>query len=252
MNTKYFIESAGGTYGPADTDQLIQWIAEGRIAPDTMLVDAETSHRIAAGVHGELRSWFPAASYAPVGAPPAPPVAPPPPPQAQSYDTPSQYGQAGGYPPAQREYGGAQQQAYRQPPTAQGQGYYGNAPTPGVGQYTGQYGQNSSGQGAMAQLPQQLQGLNWGSFFLPFWWAIFNQSWIALLLCFIPYVNIIVPFVLLFKGNEWAWQNRRFESPEHFQAVQRSWASWGIALAVIGGIFMFIGIIGAIIGGGRP
>ncbi len=247
MQTKYFIESAGGTYGPADTDQLIQWISEGRIAPDTMLVDAETSHRIAAGAHSELGSWFTAGTMptmAPIGgsatAPPLPPT------QAAQYDAPGRFGQPGGYPPPQSGYGGAQQQAYRQPPAQQG--YYGNAPVPQLGD--GQYGQNSSGHGSMAQLPAQLQGLNWGGFFLTFWWAIFNQSWIALL-CLVPYIGWIMPFVVLFKGNEWAWQNRRFDSPEQFQAVQKSWATWGVAWAIIGFVFGVIGIIAAIIGGGN-
>ena len=242
MTTKYFIESAGGTYGPADTDQLIQWIAEGRIAPDTILVDAETSQRIAAGAHSELSSWF-------TGAQNAPPVASPPT-QAAQYDVPGRFGQPGGYPPAHGGYAhGGQQQAYRQPPTPQG--YYGNAPTPtvGVGQYGGQYGQNTSGQGSMVQLPAQLQGLNWGGFFLPFFWGISNNTWLALL-CLVPSFGWIMSFVLLFKGNEWAWQNRRFESPEHFQAVQKSWTTWGVAMALVAAIGL-ISLIAAIIGSGN-
>jgi len=240
MTNKYFIESAGGTYGPADTDQLIQWISEGRIAPDTVLIDTETSHRIAAGAHGELSSWFSGLHNPPPVSPAVPPT------QASQYDAPGRYGQPGGYPPPTGGYGG-QQQAYRQPPTPQG--YYGNAPIPQLG--TGQYDQNSSGHGSMAQLPAQLQGLNWGGFFLTFWWAIFNQSWIALL-CLVPYIGWIMPFVVLFKGNEWAWQNRRFDSPEQFQAVQKSWAKWGVAWAITSFVFGVIAVIAAIIGGGNP
>ncbi|MBC8142366.1 MAG: hypothetical protein H7Y38_13100 [Armatimonadetes bacterium] len=247
MDTKYFIESAGGTYGPADTDQLIQWISEGRVAPEPILIGAETGERTPAGSHGELRSWFTAGSaptMAPLG---GSPVAPPTQTgQATQYDTPNRFGQPGGYPPAPTEYGGAQQQAYRQPPTQQS--YYGNAPVPqlGVGQY-GRYDQNTSGQGAMVQLPAQLQGLNWGGFFLTFWWSIFNQSWLGLLFL-VPVIGWIVPFIVLFKGNEWAWQNRRFESPEHFQSVQKAWATWGVAWAILYAII----IIASIIGGGNP
>jgi hypothetical protein len=86
---------------------------------------------------------------------------------------------------------------------------------------------NDSGSGPMARLPAELQGMNFGAFFATPLWAIFNQSYLGLL-CLVPAIGWIIPFILLFKGNEWAWQNRRFESIEQFRSVQRAWAIWGV------------------------
>ncbi len=40
-------------------------------------------------------------------------------------------------------------------------------------------------------------------------------------------------FVLGFKGNEWAWQNRKWDSIEHFKTVQKIWMKWGIGVIVV-------------------
>ncbi len=87
--------------------------------------------------------------------------------------------------------------------------------------------ENDSGEGEDSELPPQLRGLNWAAFFLGWIWGIAHNLLISLL-TLIPYVGFIMNFVLLFKGNEWAWQNRRFKSVEHFKKVQRIWLVWGI------------------------
>jgi len=56
--------------------------------------------------------------------------------------------------------------------------------------------------------------------------------WIGLL-CLIPYAGWIMPFVLLFKGNEMAWKSRRFQSVAQFREVQRIWTRWGVILVVV-------------------
>ena len=66
---------------------------------------------------------------------------------------------------------------------------------------------NTSGEGKGALVPEELKGWNWGAFFLTWIWGIGNSTYIALLM-FIPLVNMILPFVLGAKGNEWAWKNR--------------------------------------------
>ncbi len=239
MNEKYMIESNGQTYGPADVDQLIQWIAEGRVVVTTTLINSQTSERIPAGQHAGLRSWFPAPDT-PTMAQMSNPSAQPP--ASTSYQpTPYSPPQGAGY-----QSTPGYQQAYRQPDTPQ---FYGGAPTPVLG--GGLYGdmQNDSGTGSMAQLPAQLKGLSFGAFALSFWWSIFNKSYIGLL-CLVPYVGSVMPFVLLFKGNEWAWQNRRFDSIEHFQAVQKSWNTWGIVVFSISAVFFVIALIAGLLGGG--
>jgi hypothetical protein len=75
-------------------------------------------------------------------------------------------------------------------------------------------------------------GVNWGAFLLSVLWAISNQVWIGLL-CLIPYLGIIMCFVLLFKGNELAWKSgRQWDSIEQFQDVQRAWARWGVGITI--------------------
>lgn len=103
---------------------------------------------------------------------------------------------------------------------------------------------NTSGQGAAAVLPPELDRWNWGAMLMNWIWGIGNKTYIALLM-FVPIVNFVMPFVLGAKGNEWAWRNRRWDSIEHFQATQRKWTKWGIVLvlmAIPGLVGMFFGV----------
>lgn len=79
-------------------------------------------------------------------------------------------------------------------------------------------------------MPQGVKGWSWGAFLLNGIWAIGNRTWIGLLM-FVPYVWFVMPFVLGFKGREWAWKNRRWESVDHFNRVQREWSTKGIVAA---------------------
>jgi heme/copper-type cytochrome/quinol oxidase subunit 2 len=85
------------------------------------------------------------------------------------------------------------------------------------------------------KLPENGRGLCWGAFFLTFIWGIFNRVWISLLI-FIPIVNIVMSFVLLFKGREWAWEKGKWQSVEHFNKVQRYWSIAGFI--IVGGSFI--------------
>ncbi|OFX14619.1 MAG: hypothetical protein A2Z18_09775 [Armatimonadetes bacterium RBG_16_58_9] len=75
-------------------------------------------------------------------------------------------------------------------------------------------------------------GLNWGAFLLAPWWGIAHNVCIALL-ALLPGAGLVVAVVLLLKGNEWGWQNRRFADIGHFHAVQRAWLIAGIIVGVI-------------------
>ena len=88
---------------------------------------------------------------------------------------------------------------------------------------------NTSGQGKFAVIPPEIKGWNWGAFFFNWLWGIANSTYIALL-CLIPFVNIIMIFVLGAKGNEWAWKNKRWYTIEQFKRVQRNWAIVGFIL----------------------
>jgi hypothetical protein len=102
--------------------------------------------------------------------------------------------------------------------------------------------QNTSGQGSTAIVPEEIKGWNWGAFFLNWIWSVGNQVWIGLL-ALIPCVSLIMAIVLGIKGSEWAWQNKKWESVEQFQKVQKTWAMWGLI------IFIASFIIGLVSGG---
>ncbi len=112
-----------------------------------------------------------------------------------------------------------------------------NQPPPGYDQY-GQYGRqagynphgvaNTSGQGEAAVIPPEIQGWNWGAFWLSWIWGIGNNVMIALLAFIVPFWNIYLGL----KGNELAWRNKQWESVEHFKQVQKKWAVWGLGLFI--------------------
>ncbi len=86
---------------------------------------------------------------------------------------------------------------------------------------------NTSGQGTGVEIPDGIKGWSWGALTLNWIWAIGNKTWIGLF-ALVPYVGIIMSITLGIKGREWAWQNKRWDSVEHFQRVQRKWSLWGI------------------------
>ena len=96
--------------------------------------------------------------------------------------------------------------------------------------------------GLNGPFPAELRGWNWGAFLLNWIWGIGNSVWIALL-SFLPFIGLIMLFVLGAKGNEWAWQNRKFDNVEEFKAVQRAWTRWGVGLFLL----QVVGIVASLI-----
>ena len=43
-----------------------------------------------------------------------------------------------------------------------------------------------------------------------------------------------------FKGNQWAWQNRRWDSVEDFKACQRIWGWWALGWFIMGVVLMTV------------
>lgn len=84
-----------------------------------------------------------------------------------------------------------------------------------------------------SDLPSEVQGWNWGAFLLNWVWGLGNNTWIALLM-FVPGVNLVMPFVLGAKGNQWAWENNTWRDVEHFKRTQRiwGWAGFGALIAI--------------------
>jgi hypothetical protein len=111
--------------------------------------------------------------------------------------------------------------------------------------------ENTSGHGKLAMVPQEIKKWSWGAFLLNWIWGIGNSVWIALIsLIPIPLIGLIMMFVLGAKGNEWAWQSKKWESIERFQKTQRAWAIAGVIIFCISiAMAIMIGIISIVIGG---
>lgn len=81
--------------------------------------------------------------------------------------------------------------------------------------------------------PDAPRGWNWGAFFFSWIWGIFNKVWISLL-AFVPGVGIIMPFVLGFKGTEWAWKaSGGTKTVDEFRTNQHRWAVAGFTVLVV-------------------
>jgi hypothetical protein len=118
--------------------------------------------------------------------------------------------------------------------------------TTGAGTPASQSG-NTSGMGSGAAVPPGLGDFNWGGFLLTWIWGIGNSVWWSFLV-FIPYLGwLVMPWVLAFKGNEWAWQSRRWESVEHFKNVQHTWTVWGWIVSLIATAFVVLMMVGGAI-----
>jgi hypothetical protein len=94
-----------------------------------------------------------------------------------------------------------------------------------------------------AEIPSELDRWNWGAFFLNWIWGIGNSTFIALL-ALVPFVNIVMIFVLGARGSRWAWRNRYWRDAEHFRKTQRNWAIAGLIIWVL-----FFGAAAGMIGG---
>jgi len=104
---------------------------------------------------------------------------------------------------------------------------------------------NDSGKGTESILPRELNGLNWGACLLNvIWGAKMSIPGGTLLLWFLlllfPVIGWIFPFYLLFKGNELAWQYRKWESLDEFRESQKKWTASGFILLGIFVVAMFI------------
>jgi len=111
--------------------------------------------------------------------------------------------------------------------------------------------ENTSGQGLSATVPPEIMGWNWGAFFLTWIWGIGNRVWLSFLaLIPIPLVGLAMMVILGIKGNEWAWQCKKWDNIEHFRHRQRIWMYWGIAaflapfVFILGWVLIIVGLLG--------
>ena len=108
----------------------------------------------------------------------------------------------------------------------------------------GEIDYNTSGRGSGYPIPDNVTNrFNWGAYCFNWVWGIFNKSYktfwsfAAIPLSIIPFFGKLAPFAFSIwfgiKGNEWAWQNKRFESIEAFHRYQRKWAIASLIVMVV-------------------
>lgn len=101
-------------------------------------------------------------------------------------------------------------------------------------------------------VPLEVRTWNWAAFFLTFIWGIPHRIYLSLLVL-IPVVGLVIPILLGFKGNEWAWQRRSWKSVEEFQVTQRRWAHAAIGVCILLVVVLFIlGLLSLVIGNSLP
>ncbi len=105
---------------------------------------------------------------------------------------------------------------------------------------------DSSDSGLNGPFPAELKGWNWGAFFLTWIWGLAHNAWITLTVLFVGFIPLIGPLIALglaiylgVKGNELAWTNRKFKDLDEFNAVQKAWATWGVAICVVSFVLGF-------------
>ena len=80
---------------------------------------------------------------------------------------------------------------------------------------------------------------NWGAFLLTWIWGCAHKSYITLIIipaALIPLVGPVISFGLQiwfgFKGNTWAWQNKRYKGIKEFHESQKKWATASIIVTI--------------------
>jgi hypothetical protein len=111
--------------------------------------------------------------------------------------------------------------------------------------------ETTSGQGFLTgDVPSEIKEWNWGAFFLTWIWGIGNRVWLSFI-ALAPFpLGLAMGIVLGIKGNEWAWQCKKWEGIEQFRHRQRVWMYWGIAgflapfVFILGWILIIVGLLG--------
>jgi hypothetical protein len=83
----------------------------------------------------------------------------------------------------------------------------------------------------------KLSTWNWGAFFLAPLWAFTNRLELWAVLCFVPFVNIVVALYLGYRGNRLAYSKSRVTVDE-FVIIQKHWNRWGIRVFWLAVLFL--------------
>lgn len=101
---------------------------------------------------------------------------------------------------------------------------------------------NTSGMGEKSIVPPSVKNkFNWGACMATWMWGIGNKTYITLIILvagFIPFLSIFLSLWFGFKGNEWAWKNKRFASEADFHEYQRLWVVISIIISLCSSIIL--------------
>ena len=90
-------------------------------------------------------------------------------------------------------------------------------------------------------VPEEIKRFNWGALLLSGFWCVRHGLWGSLVCLFIPIFGFfIMPMVLGFKGNKWAWEKNHYESTQQFLKQQRRWCIAGFLAWVMVPIILAI------------
>lgn len=93
----------------------------------------------------------------------------------------------------------------------------------------------------------QTRKWNWGAFTFPLFWGIANRVWLCFIVL-IPFMRIIWPFILAYKGNDWAFNKYKangYQGRGKFNYAQKTWNSAGFWAFII---FLALGVLMIIMG----
>ena len=94
------------------------------------------------------------------------------------------------------------------------------------------------------ELPKDpIAKFNWGAFFGTWIWGLFNKSYKTLLMLLLWFTPAAIPFAIIcgIKGNEWAYKNKNYETPEQLHKSQAKQAIiWTIIWPIVSIIFTVI------------
>jgi len=89
---------------------------------------------------------------------------------------------------------------------------------------------------------KELKRFNWGASAFTVIWGVCHKKYFTLLftpLLFVPVVNIIVSVLFGIKGNEWAYDENMWSSPDEFNKYQEKWAIGYVVVAIACLIYLF-------------
>ncbi len=126
----------------------------------------------------------------------------------------------------------------------QGAAAYGGSPMQALA-YSGGM-DNTSGMKSTVPPEVEARGWNWGAFVFNWIWCMAHGMpllGVGLLLLNCTGLGIVGSIILGIQGNKLGWQNRRFESVDHFFTVEQTWAKWALGLFIFSIIIVVLAVL---------